>query len=677
MQSGTLMLIVVAAIAALALVLFQYYHKAKRRGRLGVLLAVFRFLVFFCTFLVLINPKFTKNTYEIEKANLVLLADNSSSIQASDGPGLMKQVIDRIKENGPLADRFNLKQHSFGTGLNLLDSLSFSEQNTNIAQAVNGIAQLYGHSNTSILLLTDGNQTLGEDYEFNGTNQKFPIFPVAIGDTTRYEDLRVGQINANKYAFLKNKYPLEIYVSYEGKGSVTTNVNVSIDGKRVFREKVELSNTLSTKVISTLLEAKTVGVKRIRVSVEAVDNERNKANNHKNLAVEVIDEKTKIAIVTDVLHPDIGALKKAIEVNEQRSVTIRKVTSGIQGLEDMDLFILYQPNTAFKATYDYINRKKVNTFTITGPKTDWNFLNQVQNCFEKNSYNQAEEIVPVVNPSFSIFNNADFSVTDFPPLKGMLGEIIISRPHEVLLSQRIKGVELDEPLLAVLGSDRERQAVLFGEHLWKWRVQSFRNEQRFSNFDDMIGRIIRYLSTNASKSRLTVEYESLYSGANQAKVSAAYFDKAFGFDANATLSLRLKGDGNDVSREIPMLLKGNYYEADLSDLPAGSYDFTVAVAQENLSRSGSFSISDFDVEKQLLSSDYQKLDRLAQRSNGKLYFPRQTDSIIADLLRNDQFLPTQKSKQNVVSLIDFRFLLGVIIAALAAEWFIRKYNGLI
>ena len=40
------------------------------------------------------------------------------------------------------------------------------------------------------------------------------------------------------------------------------------------------------------------------------------------------------------------------------------------------------------------------------------------------------------------------------------------------------------------------------------------------------------------------------------------------------------------------------------------------------------------------------------------------------------YVPTQKSKQIVVPLIDFKFLLGLIIAALSLEWFIRKYNGL-
>ncbi|MEL6916307.1 MAG: VWA domain-containing protein, partial [Bacteroidota bacterium] len=72
-----------------------------------------------------------------------------------------------------------------------------------------------------------------------------------------------------------------------------------------------------------------------------------------------------------------------------------------------------------------------------------------------------------------------------------------------------------------------------------------------------------------------------------------------------------------------------------------------------------------------------KLDQLAQRTGGKLYYPSETKALFKDLMENKRFLPTQKSKQNVVSLVDFRFLLGIIAVALATEWFIRKYNGLI
>jgi len=50
--------------------------------------------------------------------------------------------------------------------------------------------------------------------------------------------------------------------------------------------------------------------------------------------------------------------------------------------------------------------------------------------------------------------------------------------------------------------------------------------------------------------------------------------------------------------------------------------------------------------------------------------------LIDNLLADAQFVPTQKSNQNVVSLIDFRILLAIIVMALTTEWFIRKYNGL-
>jgi hypothetical protein len=50
-------------------------------------------------------------------------------------------------------------------------------------------------------------------------------------------------------------------------------------------------------------------------------------NNSKNFAVEVIDQKTKIALVTAINHPDVAALKRSIESNAQRTQTIVKPNS--------------------------------------------------------------------------------------------------------------------------------------------------------------------------------------------------------------------------------------------------------------------------------------------------------------------------------------------------------------
>ena len=126
-----------------------------------------------------------------------------------------------------------------------------------------------------------------------------------------------------------------------------------------------------------------------------------------------------------------------------------------------------------------------------------------------------------------------------------------------------------------------------------------------------------------------------------------------------------------------MLLSGGTYQVDLSDLEEGKYSFTVTETTERISKSGHFRILDFDLERQFMSSNHVKLGRLANRNSGNVYYPDQTIQLVRELADDNDFIPIQKSTKNVVSLIDFRIVLGIMVLALALEWFIRKYNGLI
>ncbi|NJB69777.1 hypothetical protein GGR42_000239 [Saonia flava] len=674
MQTKTLLLIILSAIVALVIAWFQYYYKSKKRGKLKVILSFLRFMVIFGSLLLLINPKFSKNEYSLEKANLLFLVDNSSSMSAFLEKDDALSILNELDGNSSVADKFNIAKYTFGSFLNTNDSIMFQDRNTNISNALKSLNEVYDKGNTAIVLITDGNQTIGEDYEFYGQTQDFPLYPIVVGDTTTYEDLRIGQVNVNNYAFLKNKYPLEAYVTYDGTRNISSKVTLEINGKNVYSENIELSPKENSKKINALLDANTVGFKRVLISLAPILNEKNIQNNSKNVALEVIDEKTEVIIISNLVHPDIGVLKKAIESNEQRSVQIRKPTEDISNLEDADLIFLYQPNTSFQKVYDFIEQRGINNLTITGPKTDWNFLNKAQNSVNKNDNGVIEDISPILNPGFSIFNISDFSIQGFPPLESELGELFINKPYETLLGQQIKGVDFNEPLMAVIPGTAQKEAFLFGENIWKWRMQVYRNDRSFKKFDDFIGKIVLYLAAGNSKDRLNIDYETIYSGSEDAKITASYFDEILVFDPNASLVLNLRN--NDISTDVPMLLKGNHYESDLSNLEPGKYDFTITVLNENISKSGHFEIVSFDVEQQFLSSNYKKLKRLAENTGGILYYPNQVNSLTENLLQDKQYTPVQKSKQNIVSLIDFRFLLGIIILALAAEWFIRKYNGL-
>ena len=677
MQLQTVFLILFAAILAFGLVLFQYYYKSKSKGFLYLGLSFLRFIALFCVFLLLINPKITKENYSLERANLIILADNTSSIGQANGVNQLINAKKLIKENTNISEKFNVSEYVFGNELNSLDSLSFTEKATNIGRALSSLNEIFAGSTAAILILTDGNQTLGEDYEFYAGRQKFPIFPLVVGDTTSYQDIRIDQVNTNKYAFLKNKYPIEIFVSYQGNNTASTVLTISEAGKNLYRKQIVLNEVENSQIISTVLDATTVGIKNIRISLSPLENERNITNNSRQIGIEVIDEKTNIALISNILHPDLGTLKKAIESNEQRSVSIIKPSLSSNELEEFDLFIIYQPDTSFEKVYSYIESKGANIFTITGPKTDWTFLNKVQNSFQKNSYDQQEEVTPVLNSGFTHFDITDLVVSEFPPLETTLGELLITASYENMLSQRIKGVDLNEPLFTILETNLRREAILLGENIWKWRVQSYREDQNFKKFDGFISKVILFLANSKPRSRLTLEYENIYQGLNEATIKATYFDETFVFDNNATINVVLNSIENNTSRQIPMLLKNGYYEADISTLPSGDYSFTASVKDENLTKTGKFTILEYDLEQQLLSSNYKKLGRLAKSTNATLYFPSEASEFIEEIIKDNRFVPIQKSKQNVVSLIDFKILLGIIAAALTAEWFIRKYNGLI
>lgn len=676
MQTIIVLLIILAAVVAMLIVLFQYFYKPKTKGRQRLLLSFLRFIALFSVFLLLVNPKFTKKNFSLEKANLIILTDNSSSIGNIGAVGQVDTILQKFIASNELSDKFKLEHYHFGVKLGISDSLSFSDKTTNIVKALKGLNTIYGNEESVVVLLTDGNSTLGEDYEYYGENQKLPIYPIVLGDTTRYDDLRITQVNTNKYAFLKNRFPVEIFAAYYGSENIGTRLTITLDGKNIHSQKLEMNKDINSKVVTINVNATSVGLKTMQINLKPLNNEKNTLNNLKAVAIEVIDEKTNVAIVSELLHPDIGALKKSIESNEQRSVTIVKPTVDLKDLSDIDLFILYQPTISFDRIYDYMKKGNVNSFIISGPKTNWNFLNNAQSSFSKNSYDQTEEVTPLINNGFSKFDITNLVMDEYPPLETNLGEVIINKSHEILLGQRIKGADIGEPLLVLAENGLEREVILFGENIWKWRVQNFREHQNFNVFDELVGKIILYLSSNEPRSRLVLDYELFYEGNSEVKIAANYFDESFSFDPDAKilLQLMLKGDRN--MQEFPMLLKGSFYEADLSNMPPGEYVFTVKVANGNITKSGSFNILDFDVEQQFTSSNYKKLKRLAASTGTDLYFPSQTIDLMNALIVEDKFNPIQKSHQNVVPLLDFKILLAIIVSALSIEWFIRKYNGL-
>ena len=86
---------------------------------------------------------------------------------------------------------------------------------------------------------------------------------------------------------------------------------------------------------------------------------------------------------------------------------------------------------------------------------------------------------------------------------------------------------------------------------------------------------------------------------------------------------------------------------------------------------------DFDIEKQFVNPDLVKLNQLASQTKGTIYMPNQVEKLVKLLLEATQYKAIEKAIVTKTPLIDWIWLLVLIAMSLAAEWFIRKYNGML
>lgn len=677
MSAETILYIVIAAVISFALAVFMYGYRSKYSGRLKWLFGSLRFLTLLAILILLINPKFKSETYTIVKPSLPVVIDNSSSVSELNQTDNVSAIVSKLKENDDLNDKFDLSYFTFGTDFKATDSVTFTETNTNIAKALSATNEVFKNTIAPTVLISDGNQTLGSDYEFSSATFKNPVYPVILGDSTKYTDLKLERLNTNRYAFLKNQFPVEAILVYNGTGSVNSQFIISQGAAVVYRENITFSETDNSKTISLTLPASRVGLQKYTAQVVPLEDEKNTVNNSKQFAVEVIDQATNVLVVSGIVHPDLGMFKKAIETNEQRKVTFAKPAEAVSQLQDNQLIILYQPTRSFATVFAELEKLKLNTFIISGTNTDWNFLNSAQAVFQKEVTGQREEASAELNVNYGAFAMEDIGFSNFPPLPTLFGELQITVPHEVVLNQTVSGFSTENALLATAEINGKRDALWDVEELWKWRAQSYLQNNNFQEFDAFVGKLVQYLASNKRRSRLEVSNESFYYNNSPIKISAQYFDKNYVFDTRASLSISVVEQESIQRTVFPMLLKNNFYEVDVNSLPAGEYAYTVSVGDEAIARSGSFTILDFNVEQQFGNANVSKLNRVAANTSGMAYFPNEIDALITNLTQDNRFQSIQKSEQKIVPLIDWKYLLVLIVLFLTAEWFIRKYNGLI
>ncbi len=675
MTTNTILLIFLSLLIAGGYSYYNYFYKAKIKMKVHLVLAFLRFISVFSVLLLLINPIISNKTLEIVKTPLVIAVDNSSSISDLKATKITRDLYKKLTSNSDLKNKFDIQSYRFDSDFESADEFDFKGTQTNIDEVSKNSQSINKNTVFPTVLITDGNQTSGNDFVFS-FDLKNKVYPVIVGDTTTYLDLRISQLNANKYAFYKNKFPVELFLNYSGTKAINSNFSISQGNTILNSQVISFSASKKSVVISALIPANNIGMQVFKASLSSKEKEKNTYNNNFNFAVEVIDQKTEIALISSFNHPDLGAMKRAIESNVQRKVTFLKPKE-ISDLKKFNIVILYQPTSEFKPFFDKNKELAINTFIITGTKTDFNFLNQQQKDLVFKMSTQSEDYSAAYKDNFNLFALEDIGFGQFSPLENPFGVVSTSSNVNVLLGATIRNIETNSPLLAFSENQGKRSAYLLGENSWKWRLQSHVNTKSYEKYDMFIDKTIQYLASNASKKALVVNHNGFYNSGEAIEISAQYFNKNYEFDDKANLNITLVNRKSKAKKSFDLLKSNSDYKVNLDGLEVGKYDFIVKELHSNSVYNGYFEILDFDIEKQFVNPDLAKLTQLANQTKGQIVFPDKVDLLIKFLLENDEYKSVQKTIVKKIPLIDWVWLLIILIISLASEWFIRKYNGML
>ena len=675
MTTNTILLLLLSLLIAGGLSYFQYFYKAKTKSKVNLVLVFLRFLSIFAILLLLINPIITRKTLEIVKTPLAVVVDNSSSIIDLKAKETALKSYKKIIQNKDLQEKFDVQSYQFDSEFQSSESFSFKGTQTNLDEVAKNLKSIYKNATFPTVLITDGNQTSGNDYVYSfDANNK--VYPLILGDTIKFLDLKVSQLNVNKYAFHKNKFPVEVFLQYSGNKSINADFSISQGNSVLSKQTVSFSPSKKSVIVTVLLPADKVGLQIFKASISSKEKEKNTYNNTKNFAVEIIDQRTNVAIVSAINHPDIGALKRAIETNAQRKVTVVK-PKDIKSLQDFTILILYQPTTEFKSVFEDNKLAAINTFIITGNNTDFNFLNQQQSNLVFKMSGQKEDYLAEFNSQFNLFAIDNLGFENFPPLQNPFGTVNTNGTVSTLLVSKIRNIATNSPLLAFAENQGKRSAFLLGENIWKWRLQSHIDNQSFEKFDVFIDKIIQFLSSDNSKKTLVVNHENFYNSGEAIEISAQYFNKNYEFDEKARLTISVSNIKTKQTKNYDLLRGNNSFKVNLDGLSAGQYNFNVKELNSKTTYSSHFEILDFDIEKQFVNPDVEKLSQLATQTQAKVHYPNQVEALIKTLLENQNYKAIQKEIVTKSPLIDWVWLLVLIAILLASEWFVRKYNGML
>lgn len=642
-----------------ALYAWWLYRRTEFSKPIRWLLTVLRSLVVSVIAFLLLSPVLRQKVHERQRPRIVLAQDVSGSVSSTaDSSFSLMPLYDDLK------DKYDVEYLTFG-----------SDASTDIAAAITGIPA--GREVSALVLASDGISNRGTNPTSVAEHLSYPIYTVALGDTTPRCDASLGELRYNRIAFRGSDFPIEMTVNATKLAGRIAVLTVSTDGHQLFSQKISYDADQFSQSFGTSLPATEAGLKRYTVSLTVLDGEAVAENNRQTFYVDVIDNRRKVAIVANAPHPDLSVLKRSIESSANYEAKLFLASDPVKLNDEYSLVILHNLPSATHTSLPF-ELDKIPQIYIVGMQTDLPRFNALHTGLEivSKATGKSNEVTALHQEQFSLFlyDNDDAAIVEqLPPLKAPFGESRLSAGVQTLFNARLGNIDMRQPLIAATVQGPVRKAFVWGEGLWRWRLSEYQMQSSYRAFDRLISQLVGFTTMSPSRDRLQVSSERCYNSGERIVLGAQLYNEAFELFNTPDVTFILDGDSIRKA-EYAFARTGNAYSLRLPDLPEGIYRYTASTKYdgETITTSGTFAVETLNLEQRNLTADHTLLRTMSTLSGGELYYSDQLSNLQSSL---SSLKPTIYTHIRYADLLHLPWVLALILLLLAAEWVLRRYHG--
>ena len=665
-----------------------YLFSKKYSKGLTVLLFALRTIVVATVVMLFVNPYIKQRSYKIEKPIVILAQDNSESIVLSKDSVFYKekypQLIDSIANvlekdydvekllfggSVILTDDFNSRHFDRPQGVEkstaiersrFLDKLemTYSEQFTNISNVLNTIQRQYFKKNVgAVVLISDGIVNQGVNPELIIENYPFPIYSVTLGDTVAYPSMVIKEVKYNKTVPANMLFPLRVTANATNYKGQDMNVIVKMDGNEVENVTIPVTSSRFSKTLDFNIDSGDEGTKQIDIIV---------GKSSKRIFVNVSDKKYRILCLARAPHPDIAAIKSALDDHFEFDVVYDNAGANNDLLVQYDLLILH----------DIATRSSIPTLSIIGSNFDTFNESQDIVSIKRGAANTNLDVRGRFNNAFGLFTiSSDIKneLKSYPPLALPHCEIAFNGRHDDALLMNVMDIETPNPLLAFANdNDGNKHAFFFGTGCWRWKLYDYFHHKNNDGFNEIISKTVKYLLTEKDK-ELTINHKESYLNTESISISAELRNPSRELINEPDLHITINNQYEYVFSKDE-----NNYNLNIGMLPEGIYNYCAhtSFGGVDYKANGTFTVESIGIEAQDLTANIERMRSLASQTGGKHYYITDIQCIIKDLEDDSRITSISREDTRYDDLINLKWLFFSILALITIEWLLRKIFGI-